>query len=422
VGIYVQGYGTLASSNAENLAERLTGSARRWAGERGLQDLFLAGRDGADVWLTFYPPAGSTTFEIRKGSISFGTKTSVSGPGYHAALIELCDRLQSDLGVRWRWESGGDGTDYAVERDGNRLRSAFLDQVIGYCEIHAKYVRPGDGSAINLPEGMAAYDHGGVATPLGILPDRLLRDVPNSDADAEALARRIFPWWAQNLDREFWVNTLRAVFWTEVSWRAPRTTWESHIDQVVHSLAARLGTSVDADLAMGVGELDALSIDRETFNPPSPTGIGYLRHKRTFFLTGGWRIDLPGYYIEQLEDEGNTVCLWFGDEEIRGSFFIITPDAGREDNAFAWDEELAGQPDRNGNGFTYRLVPAPRPASHPGFHHAKGEFQTYDAEGNVVLMILSLFGVGEDLSSRLSEVAECVRYEEPRRAAGAHDH
>jgi hypothetical protein len=422
VGIYVQGYGTLTSSNAEDLAERLIESARRWAAERGLQDLFLADREDGGMWLTFYPPAGSIGFEIEQGSISFGTKTSASGPGYHAALIDLCDRFQSDLGIRWRWDAGGDATGYAIERDVDALRSAFLDQVIGYCELHVEHVRPGEGSAINLPEGMAAYDHGGVATPMGILPDRLLRDLPHSPAHAEDLARRIFPWWSQRIGEEFWVSTLRALFWTEVTWRAPRTLWERHVHAVVRLLAKRFHCVLDPDLIDAVDELDVLSGDPEIFIAPSANGIGYLRRSRAFFLTGRWGIDLPGYYIEQLEDEGSTVCLWFGDEEIRGSSFTMTPKSGHEDE-FVWDEKLEGQPDHHGNGFIYRLEPAPRPSGcNTGSYQMTAEFQAKDADGNVQLMILSLFGADEDLSPRLSEIAERVWLEQPRSMAGASGH
>jgi hypothetical protein len=415
VGIYVQGYGTFPASAPDGIAERLIACARSWAAERGLCDLFYGAEYETVAWLSFYPAAGGVEFELGPDHVSFGVKTSTAGPGYHAALIDLCDHLQGQLGIEWRWESGADQTNYAVDRNFAELYETFLDQVFEFCEFHRDNVRPGETYAINLPEGWMADGYDGVATPLGPVPARYFLDVLDVPDDAEALAKRIFPWWGEAIDEEFWLSALCAILWTEVQWRAARTPWERHVHKAVLTLGARLGNAIGAPLRQALDELSSLSKNGDDFIAPAPEGIGFLRRKRAFFLPGFWRINLPGYYIEQIE--GNTLCLWFGDEEIRGTSFTVTPRKGDE---FAWAGDLSSQPIHDGNGYIYRYDSAPKPSTHStGFFDATAEFQTRDADGNVQLLILSLFSPEPDLIPRLTEIAQSVWFD-GRRSAGAH--
>jgi len=256
----------------------------------------------------------------------------------------------------------------------------------------------------------------GVATPMGPLPAQTFLDVLDSPGGAEALARRIFPWWSRTLDQDFWIRTLRALLWTEVEWRGARTPWESHVHKAALALGARFRDALDGEVCQAVDELAALSQDPERFIVPQPGGIGYLRYTRAFFLPGGWRINLAGYYVEQLEDDGKTVCLWFGNEEIRGTSFTITSDGHR---AEIWSEELAGQPDLEAIGCTFRLRPAPKPSkSVPGFFNALAEIQTRDRNGNIQLLVLTLFDDEENLIPRLTEIAQGVWFDEPTVGTG----
>jgi hypothetical protein len=422
VGIYVQGYATFPASLQDGIAEQLLGSARSWAAEQGLNELFYGASTEAGIWISFYPPAGEIEFEIEPGGIGFGVKTSIAGPGYHAALVDLCDHLQIELGIVWRWEGGGDQTNYAVHRSLAELQEDFLDQLFAHCEFLKEDMGSEVRHAFNLPEGWAMDGYEGVATPLGPVAARRFLDVLDVPSDAETLAKRLYPWWGREIDQAFWVSALRALLWTDVRWRGARTRWETHVHSAALTLGERLRSVLDAPMRQAVTELASLSRDGESFIVPSRDGIGYLRRKRAFFLTGNWRIDLPGYYIEQLEDEGNTVCLWFGAEEIRGSSFALTPKSG-ETNELVWGTELAGQPDRRGNGFTYRLDPTSRPSTtDAGFYHTTGEFQAMDANGSLHLLILSLCGTEEDLTPRLSQIAEGVWLDLSRSRAGTRGH
>lgn len=410
MGIYVQGYGVLSGPSQKDMAVRLIDAARQWSAERGLQDLFHASCMDNGAWISFYPPAEGIIFELQDSSIAFGAKTSVGGPGYHAALIELCSRFQSEFGVNWRWSGGGDETGYAVERDFQQLQAAFLGQLMAFCEFNVSNVQPGERHVLNLPEGWAMDGYEGVATPLGPIPAKLLHDTLDLPEDAEPLARRIFPWWTQSPDMEFWINTLLALLWTEAEWRAPRTPWEEHVHRVALGLGARFGSSLGDRLSQAVESLSELSRDIDHNIVPPSDGIGYLKRARGFFLPGYWRINLPGFYVEQLEDDGKAVCLWFGSEEIRASSFTIeTTDHSDQ----IWSPELSREPDRQGNGCIFRVRSEAAPsAGVPGSFEGLAEIQARDQDGRVHLLLLRLFQTNEKLTSRLAEIAQSAWFDE----------
>src|SRR5689334_18198552 len=112
MGIYVQCFSDLPQTrSALDIAVGLATSARDWATSRQIGDLLFVGEPSENgIWISFYPPNNGIGFEIANNRISFDSKTSIAGPGFHAALIDLCDRLERDLGLQWRWDVGGDQT------------------------------------------------------------------------------------------------------------------------------------------------------------------------------------------------------------------------------------------------------------------------------------------------------------------------
>ena len=413
MGIYVQGYGTVGDEVSHDLSARLIASAQRWAAERGLGELFYAGDPRDDgAWLSFYPMAGGIQFNLRNNRVAFDAKTSVAGPGYHASLIDMCDRLQTDVGVVWRWDAGGDETGYATDRDVAKLRQAFADQFRGYCEFYNANSEPDVLYALNLSDGLAVDGYEGVATPLGPLPIRFFIEALDDADDAEDCARHVFPWWSSTFDQEFWTNAIRSLLWTEVEWRAARTPWERHVHSAALSMGSRLRTVLDAQIGAALDELAALPGDDETFVVPTPDGVGYLRRQRAFFLPGRWRINLPGYFIEQSEDNGETTCLWFGTQEIRGSSFTFAPKDGQSPTG---SRKLADRSDQAGKSCTFRLPEAAeRSGTIEGFFHATAEFRATDRKGTAQLLMLSLFDAKSDLVPRLAEIAQGVWFDPPQ--------
>jgi hypothetical protein len=48
-------------------------------------------------------------------------------------------------------------------------------------------------------------------------------------------------------------------------------------------------------------------------------------------LPGHWALQVPGYYHEELEDEGTSQVYWFGDRTIRASTLRFNTSRSRED-------------------------------------------------------------------------------------------
>lgn len=226
----------------------------------------------------------------------------------------------------------------------------------------------------------------------------------------EENARRIFPWWDKHLDRRFWTDTLRAMLWTDVCWRAPRTPWESFAIDAANSAANRLDLTQQQDLQVGLCDLNKLAENPDDFTLPSAQGIGYRRKKIAYFLTGPWRINLPGSYVEQQEEDGSTICLWFGSEEIRGSSWTH-----KDDHALSWHESLEGRPTHVGSTCTYRVGVTKKSKEVPDAYLASANFYATNQGEGKHLLHLSLFTFDPNAHDRLTEIANGVWASPPQK-------
>jgi hypothetical protein len=121
---------------------------------------------------------------------------------------------------------------------------------------------------------------------------------------------------------------------------------------------------------------------------------------------------LPAFYIRQEEDEGRTTCLWFGDEEVRGTSLTIST---ANPDGLSWSANLAASKDVQSATCTYRLPVEARPSKHSqGYYHATAEFRTVDASGKLRSLMLSLFSADPDLQVRLEDLARGVWFDAPR--------
>jgi len=419
MGIYIQCFADIPSNvSRDGLPARLAESARAWTRSRGIEGLFFSGEPSAHgVWITFYPPNGGIAFKLTGERIQFDVKTSISGPGFHAAVIDLCDALGRDLSLQWRWDAGGDETGYALTRDLAALNTAFADQFLAHCRfIHAD---PDGAHAVNLAFGLAMDREDGVSTPLGPLPAKFFIDAIDDAETLNTNAERFYPWWDSACYAAFWRKTSRALLWTEVEWRVPRTDYERFLLQAANGAAGHVNLDSDGELSAALRELNDLAAHEDAFEPPRKNGIGYGKRRRAFILPGRWRINLPGYYIEQIEQNGETTCLWFGTEEIRGS--SLTFNEARSD--FPWSTRFRDSQDNQSGTCTFRLSPTARPTSDdPNFHIVSAEFFTKHPDGKFENLLISLCDARADLLRRLEEIAREVWYEAPRELpSGSYD-
>lgn len=412
MGIYVQSYAELPPAIGSSIRARLVESARQWANAKGLSGLFYAipYDDGARI--CFYPPTGSVSFFVESQRLSFDAKTSIAGPGFHAALIDLCDRIAADLRIIWRWDAGGDETGFATHRDRAHLERSFVDQFFAFCETY-KTKQMGSAHALNLATDLALATTNGIATPMGVLSREFFVEAVES-ANAGA-ARELFPWWEDAINSEFWINTLRATVLTEVEWRQPRGPWETFIHSACahcKSAAMETGATPSQDVLEAIKELDGiLALPNNSFVAPSPSLAGYKRRRRGYFLPGDWRIAMPGYYIDQLENDNTTSCIWFGDEEVRGNSFSMRLDVP----TYTWDKRFGDQTETQTSTHSFKVDLEVKATSDGwgwiGFAHCVAR----PAEDAVELLVLSLTTKERgSIDARLRQLCRDAWYQRPQ--------
>ncbi len=386
MGIYIQSFAKRSAQLSSDPQAQLVASARRWAQQQGLEDLFFAcasEEQPVEVQLCIYTSADAITFNIDAERVDFGTKTSSAGPGYHAAIIDLCDHFGRELGLQWRWDVGGDETGYAVSRDRAVLEDVFLEQLRGFADFWDQ----SDASlayVMNLVIGLGGDTPGTVSTPLGLYDLAVLAATAEADdEELRALAPTLYPWWYDTHTALFWAQTLRAMLWTEAVWRSPDTPWETHIHAAAAALAAKIASRQETcptDLRQALQQLQqSIAADH-----PVPGHIGYRRRLITVQLTGYWSIQVPGHYREALENEGETVCLWDDHESIRSSSWRLAGKAGSD-----WPGSLKGHTEAVTSTHAFRLPTTAQPAEE-GWRIVFGECVARSVAGEEHLLIVSI--------------------------------
>lgn len=413
MGIYVQTYAKIPPSIVDALLpERIVAASRAWAEDKGLAGLFYGRQEPDRALVSFYPPDGALAFEIARSGVTIDAKTSVAGPGFHAALIDLCDALERMLGLEWNWRAGGDETGFAISRDRGALQEAFLGQFTAFCDHYRRSGAAYDYK-LNLELGLAVGVRGGVATPLGVHPLSLFTSCANDDRESLVdAARSVFPWWSDQLGREFWTNALSALLWTQVEWRrptGPSVAWEEHVHAAALHAAERArqcGAALSNEVNQGLRQIASMTPE---MTPPGE-GIGYRRGDRAFDLGGPWTIDVPAYYVFQTEEDG-AACLWFGTEEIRGTSFTYTP---KDPGELVWSSHTSADDERATNGFQCRLRPEISPLSAGDGFIMFAECSALDNQGRGHLLVLSLTDSRSDLAARLETLTHYVRFQSPQ--------
>jgi len=268
-------------------------------------------------------------------TIEAWVKTSTAGPGYHHFMVELLNRLGEEMGLQWDWD-GADESDYAVTWNYDRLQLEMAE----FLQLMARHFLDRDAEgysdmAVNMPlDGPRTKGEGFVVSPLGPLPGKWWLDVCEADENQLIqLAEEFYPWWDREQDAEFYKRAGLVLLWCEVPWHPPVDDRERKACQQALDCLLHAGTS-DAAMELPKSEMRELrELLTYDVNLPAPVplseGIGYRRRKMTWPVTGDWTVDLPGYYYQQLEDDGSNVVFWFNDRTVHVSSLSATRRDGR---------------------------------------------------------------------------------------------
>lgn len=267
------------------------------------------------VSVAWHPAEEGLSIDLREdGSLVAWATTHTVGPGYHAFLIELLDRISAQWGVRWAWENagedeGGDETGYALHRDMRLLQ----DEMTAWLRQLARILLERDGADnlfVSMPIGPMPCFAGFAASPMGIWDRSLFRAAADDAEHALSLAREFFPWWQRGFQADFWGGMARVGVWCDVSWVGPRDQAERDTLRGVLE-SDRRASALEPDRALTPALRDELHwlLERGAeVQLPQAEGPGYKRLLTRHALYGGsWSMEVPGHFIEQEFNDGKNV-------------------------------------------------------------------------------------------------------------------
>lgn len=285
------------------------------------------GPEGVAVHL--FPAAEPLEFTAADGFVTAMAKTSTTGAGYHAEVVELVDRIGRACGLEWDWDGNedvgaGDETGYACVRDFGALQRAMEGNLQQLGRFFAEGKADAYEGTVFLNWGLGAPRPVGpweVMSPSGSWSIDWMRRAAAGEGLAAA-AEEFYPWCERGRSASGWAKLAAMLMWSEIRWHVPAGEHEDRTMRLA-LLAAERGDAgvlrrlgVDAEDIRELGRLLEQGADEAA--APRPSGFGVLRGTVTWTLEGSWTVDAPGYFYIDVEDEG-AVNLSHGERAIRVS-------------------------------------------------------------------------------------------------------
>ncbi|MBI5531349.1 MAG: hypothetical protein HY898_01445 [Deltaproteobacteria bacterium] len=315
-------------------------------------------RERPTVYLNLHPAEENLELTgIGHGRLLASGKTSSAGPGYHAFVVDLLDRLARDLELVWLPRTPdadwADETGYFETRDFPRLQ----EEMLTWLRALARNLPDNEGSGFEVCMPMTHHFEVDAfcRTPLGP------RDRAWFDSVAADPSRGIdfFPWWEQGTSAGYHLGVALALMWNEVRWHAPENESERMVLQRVLDSLER-AFKLDPSRAFPWAEWDELLqisrrkgcvsewVHKQASHARPDPRIGYRRHPVKVMLTGGWSIRIPGSFSEEWDDRG-TFCGWGDGRTVWFTGFVLGNGADMTP-----DEMVGNGPDDEGERFERR--------------------------------------------------------------------
>jgi hypothetical protein len=288
-----------------------------------------------------------------RGRLVCCAKTSSCGPGYHAFLVESLEAIAARNDWKWVWtEDEGDETSYWMDRSFEALQTAMIEILQAIARnVTDDEMRQNMMIAMPMRYPSIVDNPPYIMTQLGPRNRDWLRDLADAEQPPIEAAEEYYVWWNLDADASFWVKTGRAIAWTDLRWTQPLDNEQKFRLELVNrcfEIAHRLDDSADIPMEEW-REIGTLLQEGAASDSPPPdvfkSRIGYRRHLMRFGLTGGWSIELPGYYYDATEDDHTTLVFWFKNRTVRAS-------------SWSWDAE---EPRTVDESLAYRLAKSTEP-------------------------------------------------------------
>jgi len=285
-----------------------------FAESRGLSALTHCRRQDGKLLAKLHPGEEPVHFEIREADLHVSARTSSCGPGYHAYICDLLDRLTQACDLVWHFDDEAylDETGYFHARDFEALQDESLRWLRGLAAAIVE--RIGAGASIHAV-GMPAMDGhpilpDAVMTPLGPRSADWFRVLAATPIEqVHLIGEDWFVWFERHASAPFWRKTGLALAWDAVPWHPPQDAEErASYEQALASFenARRL----DKEIALPEAEIGEMRrmlavTDDDEMPDPAPVGIGYRRQPWRWALRGGWTAQMPGYFCRQENDDAS---------------------------------------------------------------------------------------------------------------------
>lgn len=270
-------------------------------------------------------------FDFAGGRLRVSVDSTLIGPGYHAAMVNMVEFMAESLGFAWDDEDARDVTGYWRHRDFKRLQQYMTAWLIDYAgELTGE---PGPSlparTSPTLPHAvLPGGDRYFACHTLGCIHKEFFLNIREHD-DPELFSRSFFIWWNLELDAEFYLKCALHIIWCRLNWLPP--VLENEMLDVSNALleleiAWRMNKSLPLpvpewfELAglTGDKELTAELIRRFPTGLHQPPARGYRRHNIIHNLGDGrWRIQLPGKLHCGNDDDGSLIFWDHADRNIR---------------------------------------------------------------------------------------------------------
>jgi|GEM_PF-682427 len=297
--------------------------------------VFAAATCESQLSLQLHPCEKPIELEIENNSLICSATTNSAGPGYHAFLVEALESIGARLGLSWQWDDQddeyGDHTGYHDHRNFALLQDKMLLWLRTLVRTFTENERS-ERLRISIPEDYSIAGEYDAASALGFWDRDWLEELAGSEIEQiREQGRAFFPWWEKGFGAEFWYKCGLAKAWVELPWHTfTNLVEERDFNFVIACFNKAL--ALEPSIVLPENEIREIEkyLDPNKLGPsPHAGGIGYRRGLMERKLTGCWTVELPGYYYDEIEDEGSTAVYYFGGRVIRGSSFSTDGGEGK---------------------------------------------------------------------------------------------
>ncbi|XVJ58924.1 MAG: hypothetical protein HEQ23_05790 [Tepidisphaera sp.] len=280
------------------------------------------------VFAQLFPQCEPLEFVVHEGKLLASTKTSSCGPGYHAEVVDVLNRIGKACGLRWEWdgEHGGDETGFAASGDFDDLQGQMARDIQMIAAHMSRDESHGNGDVPRcICWNMSA------PTPLGpwfaicssgSLSLEWLKAIATGP-EPRKLSREYHVWWERVRTPGEWAKLATMLMWSEIRWHPPADEWEEKMMRLAVLAAGK--ADKDALRKAGVDDQDIIELQAmlaigEDEEPVRPrlAGFGLFRGPARWRQAGPWSVDLPGYFYLEHDEEGG-LNWWYTGIAVRMS-------------------------------------------------------------------------------------------------------